>query len=103
MGQWDSWRLWEAFAAGAAVLHVDFEKHGFMLPGPLPVAMKHYIPVDLRNPRQSLGDILKDTERLREIGEAGRQWALEFYTSKAQAHHMLSQLGLEAGTPIPAV
>jgi hypothetical protein len=100
MGQWDSWRLWEAFAAGTVVLHVDFERHGFLLPGPLPVAMKHYIPVDLKNPRQSLRGILDDADRLREIGEAGRRWAMEFYTSKAQARNVLAHLGLEDETRI---
>jgi|GEM_PF-1884681 len=93
MGQWDSWRLWEAFAAGTTVLHVDFEKHGFLLPGPPPVPMQHYIPVDLNHPERSLGGVLKDSDRLREIGEAGRKWALEFYTSKVQAQRLLERLG----------
>ena len=30
--QWDSWRLWESWAAGCVVFHLDFEKYGVQLP-----------------------------------------------------------------------
>jgi len=92
IAQWDSWRLWEAFAAGAVVLHVDFEKHGFLLPGPLPKPMTHYVAVDVNNPAGSLKPILEDTNRLREIAASGRAWALEHYSSVPIARRLISSL-----------
>jgi len=92
IAQWDSWRLWEAFAARAVVLHVDFEKHGFLLPGPLPTPMKHYIAVDLHNPAASLRPIQEDNAMLRQIAAAGRAWALEHYTSAAAALRVVRSL-----------
>jgi len=97
IAQWDSWRLWEAFAAGAAVIHVDFEKHQFLLPGPLPEAMKHYVAIDIGNPEKSLSGLLEDTDALLRIGDAGRLWALEHYTPRPIAMRLLKQLALLDG------
>jgi len=96
IAQWDSWRMWEAFAAGAVVIHVNFDQHGFKLPGPTPEAMKHYIPVDLQKPEKNLSSIMEDTAALRNIAEAGRKWALEHYTSEAIARRLLENLGISS-------
>jgi hypothetical protein len=92
IAQWDSWRLWEAFAAGAVVLHVDFEKHGFLLPGPLPSPMKHYVAVDLYDSAKSLRPILEDVATLRQIAAAGRKWAIEHYASTPIALRLINRL-----------
>ena len=94
VAQWDSWRLWEAFASGAAVLHLDFEQHGFLLPGPMPVPMVHYLPVDPGQPRSSLEPILDDPDMVQRIGAAGRQWATEHYGPTAMARRLLTDLGI---------
>lgn len=94
VAQWDSWRLWEAFAAGAAVLHLDFEKHGFMTGGDLPQPMKHYVAVESRNPAKSLLPLLESPETLREIGSNGAIWARKHYSSNAIAGRLLVEVGL---------
>ncbi|MGC4030166.1 MAG: hypothetical protein QM754_00250 [Tepidisphaeraceae bacterium] len=88
--QWDSWRLWESFAAGTAVVHFDFELHGMVLPE-MPVNGVHYIGVDPRNIEKSLRP-LSDPVLVRQIGENGRQWALKHYTPKAMAERLLTML-----------
>lgn len=95
VGQWDSWRLWESFAAGAAVLHLDFERHHFLLGGPLPEPMKHYVPVDLSNPAKTLLPLLDQPGELLKIGETGRRWAVEHYSSKPISARILRTLNLD--------
>ena len=94
IAQWDSWRLWEAFAAGAAVLHFDFERHRFLTGGPAPEPMKHYLPVDAGRPAQSLAAFLDDRELILSVGQAGKQWAREHYSSEAISKRMLATLGM---------
>ena len=94
MAQWDSWRMWEAFAAGTTVLHVDMSENGFLFGGPKPEPMKHYIGVSLTNPAQDLASLLDDPTRVLAIGEAGRAWAMEHYTSKPIAERILLEVGL---------
>ena len=93
VAQWDSWRMWEGFASGAAVLQLDFDRHGFRLGGPHPEAMRHYVSVDPSNLNEAV-EVLRDVHRLRSIGEAGRLWALEHYRSLPIAARILQDLGL---------
>jgi len=82
--QFDSWRFWEAFAAGACVFHVDLQKYGCLLPV-MPVNMVHYLGFDLENPRRIVDRIRNEPALLRRIGEAGKSWALENYSPMAVA------------------
>ena len=93
IAQWDSWRLWEAFAAGTAVMHFNFDEYGFLLGGPLPLPMKHYIPVTERTVKE-LPDIVADRKLLLEIGRAGQEWAMKNYSSRAISLRVLEDLGL---------
>lgn len=88
--QFDSWRLWESLVAGCCTLHLDFEKYGMELPVN-PVNGLHYIGIDLDNPKKVL-NILKDKERLSEISENGKNWALQFYSPKAVTERFLALL-----------
>jgi hypothetical protein len=94
IAQWDSWRMWEALAAGTAMLHVDMSRHGFLFGGPRPKPMTHYIALRLDDPARELLPLLDDPKRVREIGEAGRAWALEHYTSGPIAARILQQIGM---------
>ena len=60
--QWDSWRIWEAFAAKSMAVNVDFEKYRIRLPE-MPVNFQHYLGVDLRNPQKAI-DVLNDPEKI---------------------------------------
>lgn len=78
IGQWDSWRFWEAMAAGCVTLHVDFAKYGFELPV-MPENWRHYLGIDLDNLQESIEKIASQPEMLQEIATAGRTWAIENY------------------------
>ncbi|MBK9450843.1 MAG: hypothetical protein IPN95_15835 [Bacteroidetes bacterium] len=85
--QWDSWRIWEAFAAKSMAVNVDFEKYRIRLPE-MPVNFQHYLGVDLRNPQKAI-DVLNDPEKMKEIGAAGYDWAMQHYAPKALAQRLL--------------
>jgi hypothetical protein len=86
--QWDSWRFWEALAAGCVPIHLDFDKYGFILPV-RPKNWKHYIGIDLDDLDGSIDRIAQNLERMPEISAAGRLWALEHYTPVVVARRFL--------------
>lgn len=86
--QWDSWRFWEALAAGCVPIHLDFEKYGFVLPV-MPENGKHYIGIDLDDIDGSIDTIAANLERLPEISAAGSLWAVEHYAPVAVARRFL--------------
>jgi hypothetical protein len=92
--QWDSWRFWEALAAGCVPIHLDFENYGFILPV-MPENWKHYIGIDLDDLDSSIARIAQNLERLQEISEAGRSWALEHYSPVAVARRFLETVLLK--------
>lgn len=90
--QWDSWRLWEGWAAGAVVFHVDFDLYGIEMPV-MPQNWVHYVGIDLRKPEQSLGRLQAMTaDDLRRIALEGRQWALAHYSPLAVANRFVALL-----------
>ena len=90
--QWDSFRLWEAFASGCLVLHLDFEAHGLELPVG-PVNRRHYLGFDLRRPAQAAEFLREHEADLTTVADAGRRWALEHYSPRPMAERFLRTLG----------
>jgi hypothetical protein len=86
--QWDSFRFWEALAAGCAVFHLDLERYGVDLPV-MPENWKHYIGIDLDRVGAAVGRILDEPECLERIAAAGREWALEHYSPRALASRLM--------------
>jgi len=86
--RWDSWRFWESLAAGCLTFHLDFEKYGFLLPE-MPVAWKHYIPIDMADPCGTVERFVNCESQWEEIATSGREWALEHYSPKAVAQRLL--------------
>ena len=86
--RWDSWRFWEALVTGCAAIHLDLERYGLMLPV-MPEPWRHYVPVDLADPRATGERILAERHRLPEIGAAGRDWALAHYAPKPVAERLI--------------
>lgn len=86
--QWDSWRLWESWSLGAVVCNYDFAEFGRDFPVQ-PVPYLHYVPFDI-----ALGFNRPKIKSLdfHQIGLEGRDWALENYSSHAQAERLLSLL-----------
>ncbi len=89
--RWDSFRLWESFAAGCLTVHLDFEKYGFALPVK-PVAWQHYAPIDLDDITGSVDALLAREKDWPAIAAAGRAWALEHYAPVPTAIRVLSAM-----------
>ncbi len=95
ISQWDSWRLWESWAAGCATLHVDLERYGCILPV-MPVNGVHYLGVDLERPGEMVDRLREEPELLARVGAAGRTWAEEHYGPAATARRLLDLVRLPA-------
>jgi hypothetical protein len=96
--RWDSWRFWESLAAGCVTIHLDLAKYGFLLPV-MPENWKHYIGVDLENPKEVMERLRDEPEIMSQISMQGRQWALEHYSPVPTACYFLDRiLGEELGT-----
>ena len=89
--RWDSFRLWESFAAGCLTVHLDFEKYGFVLPH-RPTAWEHYVPIDLDNIAHSVAELMDRENEWSEIAANGRAWAITHYTPKPTAIRVLSEM-----------
>lgn len=92
--RWDSFRLWESFAAGCLTVHLDFEKYGFHLPQ-MPVAWQHYAPIDLDHIAGSAEQLMDRSKEWSGIAERGRAWAVKHYAPKPVAEYVLRTM-LEA-------
>jgi len=86
--RWDSWRFWESLAAGCLTFHLNFEKYGLLLPE-IPVAWKHYVPVDMADPVASVERLMDSRSRWAEIASEGREWALKNYSPTACARRFI--------------
>lgn len=86
--QWDSFRLWEAWAAGSVPLHLDFDQYGFELPV-TPSNNKHYIGFDLNKPEEGIERLVNNRDSLVEIARTGSEWVRNNYSPRAQAQRFL--------------
>jgi hypothetical protein len=89
--RWDSFRLWESFAAGCLTVHLDFAKYGFALPV-APVAWTHYVPIDLDNIAGSVAHMLDREKEWADIAEQGRAWAIAHYAPRPTATRVLTAM-----------
>ncbi|MCU0565075.1 MAG: glycosyltransferase [Oculatellaceae cyanobacterium Prado106] len=94
---WESWRLWEAMAAGCIAFHVDFEKYGVGLPV-MPVNWTHYIGVDLDDMQAAADRLAAEPQLLSQISAAGRAWAIQHYSPVPTALRFLETV---QATPAP--
>jgi hypothetical protein len=95
----DSFRFWEAFAAGAVNFNVDFEKYGVEVPV-FPRNWEHYIGVDFdsrRSMREVVERITDDPGCLERIGAQGRAWAMEHYSPAAAATRLMAMANPAVG------
>ncbi|MBW4575769.1 MAG: glycosyltransferase [Aphanothece sp. CMT-3BRIN-NPC111] len=97
---WESWRFWEAMAAGCVAFHVDFDKYGVCLPV-MPENWRHYIGIDLENMQAAIDRLAEEPEILEKISLEGRQWALEHYSPVPTAVRFLETVSGAPSTPKP--
>jgi len=90
--QWDSYRFWEALAAGCVAINIDLERYGVTLPK-MPTNLEHYVGIDIDRPEAALA-VLEDPSRLEWIAANGRAWALQHYSPVAQARRLLAYCGV---------
>jgi hypothetical protein len=90
--QWDSWRFWEALAAGCACFHMDLDRYGALLPV-MPVNGAHYFGVDMERPGDLIDRIAAEPGLVERVAEAGRKWATANYSPAGAARRFLAQLG----------
>jgi len=90
--QWDSFRVWEAWAAGCATFNIDLDVYGPVLPV-MPENWKHYIGVDLRRPDKAIERLRDEPHLLESVAKQGQQWALENYAPRKMAERMLEWAG----------
>ena len=90
--QWDSFRFWEALAAGCATFNIDLERYGVVLPV-MPENWKHYIGVNLENVDEAIKRLEADPDLLQRVAVEGRRWAIENYSPKCAAERMLALIG----------
>ena len=91
---WDSWRFWEAMAAGCVSIHADFDKYGMALPVK-PVNWEHYIGIDFDRPKDAVDRIIAEPEVLERISFQGRAFALKHYSPVPVAKRFLALIGRE--------
>jgi hypothetical protein len=89
--QWDSFRFWEALAAGCVAFNLDLEHYGVEIPV-MPTNWVHYIGVDFNRIDKIIQRLSDEPEALERIGKAGSLWALENYTQKAMAQRFLQSI-----------
>jgi hypothetical protein len=86
--KWESWRFWEALAAGCVPFHLDYEKYDADLPV-MPNNWQHYVGIDLDNIQESIDRIADDPELLERISTEGRLWALQYYSPVPTAERFM--------------
>lgn len=90
--QYDSWRLWESFASNTCPVFSDCSQFGITLPVK-PEPGVHYVAVDGFNFEAAAIQIKQlGNEKLKQIAQQGRQWALQHYSPKAVAQRFLTEV-----------
>jgi hypothetical protein len=86
--QWDSWRFWEALAAGCLVFNFDLPHYGVQLPT-MPANFVHYIGVRPDNVGEAFARLEREPELAARIAAQGRNWALQQYSPASLARRFL--------------
>lgn len=87
--QYDSWRWWEALYSNTCPIHMDFKDWDWVLPE-MPEAGVHYWGVRNFNFKMSAEKLLAtEREAIIKIGQRGREWAAEHYSSLATSRRFL--------------
>lgn len=91
--QWDSFRFWEALAAGCLAFNVDLERYGVALPT-MPRNWVHYMGVDFARVHDVIERLHDEPDCMPRIADAGRAWALEHYSPARVAARLLAAAGV---------
>ena len=91
--QVDSFKLWEAFASGCAVITINFDRYNIRLPHQ-PKNGVHYIGItdDVNEVERLIKSIRNGNIDIEKIAKAGQKWALENYCPKGVASYIVNKL-----------
>ena len=96
--QHDSYKLWEAFVAGAVVICIDFDHYGIHFGDrstPQPKPFIHYVGLRLGNEEsfESAANWIRNAseEELSRVAAAGREWAIEWFSPLPMATRLLEE------------
>jgi len=89
---WDSFRFWEALAAGCAAINIDLDRYGVQLPV-MPKNGMHYLGVDFARVNAFVERLREEPSALEVSGREGKRWAETYYSPKAVAQRFLDLLG----------
>ncbi len=91
--QVDSFKLWEAFASGCAVITIDFDRYDIELPHQ-PKNGVHYIGItnNEQEVRSIINKIINGEIDIEKIAREGKKWALKHYSPKGLANYILSKI-----------
>ena len=91
----DSFRFWEALAAGSAAINVDLARYGVVLPV-MPENGTHYLGVDFAQVDAFVERLSDDPSLLERVADAGKRWARLHYSPKAAAQRFLGMVCSDA-------
>ena len=86
--QWDSFRFWEALAAGCATFNIDLDYYGVKLPV-MPTNGEHYFGVRFDAVDDTIDRLASEPALLERVARQGREWALTNYSPRAMAARLL--------------
>jgi hypothetical protein len=86
VNQFDSWRWWEALYSQSVPIHLDFEKHGFLLPEN-PVPGVHYLAIDMDDEHFTTKEVTAEDQR--KMALLGKNWAFEHYSPAPTASRFM--------------
>jgi hypothetical protein len=97
----DSFRFWEALAAGCAAINLDLEHYGVTLPV-MPRNGVHYLGVDFARVKAFIDRLRQDVGVLERVAAQGNAWVQTHYSPKAVAERFLAMAGQGSGiAPAP--
>jgi hypothetical protein len=97
----DSFRFWEALAAGCATININLSHYGVQLPV-MPEEGTHYFGVDFSCVKDFVDRLREEPSLLERVAVAGRQWAETHYSPKAVAQRFLALLFPDVAEAIDA-
>jgi hypothetical protein len=91
----DSFRFWEALAAGSAAINIDLGLYGVELPV-MPENGTHYLGINFDRVDAFVGQLRDDPTLLERVADAGKRWAQLYYSPKAAAQRFLGMVYSDA-------
>jgi hypothetical protein len=88
----DSFRFWEALAAGCAAIHLDLDYYGMTMPV-MPRNGVHYLGIDFARVKDFIERLREDAGLLERVAAQGNAWAKTHYSPKAVAERLLAMTG----------